>query len=95
MSKWVDINFSKEFRKKYKIEKKELVDRMYNTKSNTNHDHKGPFKNRSAEAGGHNVNLLIHWCVGDYDDMEEMHLHQLTLDDRDTVVYADSDDEES
>ena len=51
LSKWVDINFSEEFRKKYKIEKKELVDRMYNEKSHTNRDRKGPFKNRSAEGG--------------------------------------------
>ena len=68
---------------------------MYNEKSHTNRDRKGPFKNRSAEAGGRNVNLLIHRCVGDFDDKEEMRLHQLTLDEGDNVVYAESEDDDS
>ena len=41
------------------------------------------------------MNLLIHRCVGDYDDKEEMRLNQLTLDEADNVIYADSDEDDA
>ena len=87
LTKWVDINFTDEFRKKFRINKQSLTDEMYRAKRNA--PPRQPVEGEKRRF----FRPLVNMCIADYDHIEEMQLCQLTLDDHEDVCFDDPSDE--